>query len=374
MPSDLTTTDHTELVAQCEALLQRYASQCAAGVPSLGEQDVQAILQAGDDLTDLLRWERRYSDAVSLQDRLVALLPEQAQKFRVTAATLAIESGSVEQGLAQLRAEIESMDPAEGKLLMASTLTWLQRLEPAVAVLQELADDTSTGPADRAAASYGLFQVLNMAGRISDAVDAWEAATGLDSGFADTLPELVRAKIYWRDFEGAVRSVASDPSEIRRSFYRELVALRTNPGANRSAWDWVIAYDVADLGDAYEEFAEAALRGISPELALGALLPLIERQELTRQRLFLAGLAWAQQRQVERAVWALDLALRLAEIERPRRTRPGVGASRIFDAETRIAYGEIPVDADVRAFLDHYFMPKAAPADLWATLDATSAA
>ena len=27
MPSDLTTTDHTELVAQCEALLQRYASQ-----------------------------------------------------------------------------------------------------------------------------------------------------------------------------------------------------------------------------------------------------------------------------------------------------------------------------------------------------------
>jgi hypothetical protein len=81
---------------------------------------------------------------------------------------------------------------------------------------------------------------------------------------------------------------------------------------------------------------------------------------MASRRLFLlAGIAWAQKRALKRATWALDTALRLADMERPRRTRPA-GDARAFDARARILYGEVTIDADVREKLDRYFIPKKA--------------
>jgi tetratricopeptide (TPR) repeat protein len=351
--------DSASLIAQLESALHRVAGGDAPKGRMEGD-DVSAIEGIGNDLTDLLRWDGRYQEAISLQRRLSLVLPDQAQRFRIAAATIAIEAGAVEKGLRQLQGEAALMEPVEGKLLLASTLTWLQKHEPAEALLNEIVSDPSVSPADCATAAYTLFQVQNLLRKLPEAVRAWEMAVAIDASYSSTLPELVRAQIYWRDFHGATMSIARDPNEVRRSFYRDLIAARTTVGFDRARWDWVLGHTAISVVEAHEEFAEAALRSVSPQLALDVLMPFVDRQELSRQRLILTGVAWAQLREVERAKWAFQLALRLAEIERPRRTRPGAGTLRIFDAETRITYGEIPVDADVRAYLDHFFMPKAA--------------
>ena len=83
---------------------------------------------------------------------------------------------------------------------------------------------------------------------------------------------------------------------------------------------------------------------------------MIKRQEINRHRLFLAGLAWAQRRIINHAKGALDTALRMADLERPRRTRPG-GKNRIFDVRERILYAQAIIDPDIRQKLDRYFIP-----------------
>lgn len=99
---------------------------------------------------------------------------------------------------------------------------------------------------------------------------------------------------------------------------------------------------------------------LRPPLVIAALMPDIGRGQLSFRPLFLTGLAFAQQRELDRAKWALDRALRLADADadRPRRARINHGTERIFDAESRSTYGEVPIDADIRGHLDWYFMPK----------------
>lgn len=348
--------DTKALIERLDAELQHCITS-ESDEERLADPDLDVVDRVGADLTDLLRWERRYPEAIAVQNRLASLMPGQAQRCRIAAATLAIEAGETEEGLRHLEIEAALLAPAEGKFLLASTLTWVQQFQLAEPLLQEVLSDVGASSEDRASAAYLLFQVLSLGHRLTEAVEAWEAAVALEPSYSDSLAELVRAQIYWRDFEGAMKTVARDSSEIRRSFYRALIATRTTLGGGRAAWAWVSECDAQSVGDAQEEYAEAALRNVSPQLALDVLVPFVERQELSRYRLILTGLAWAQERQVVRAKWALELALRLAEIERPRRTRQGAGSARIFDAETRIAYGEIPIDADVRVYLDHFFMP-----------------
>jgi hypothetical protein len=72
-----------------------------------------------------------------------------------------------------------------------------------------------------------------------------------------------------------------------------------------------------------------------------------------------AGLAWAQQRMAARAEWALSWAVSAADIGRPRRTRPDGRGGLILDAASRILYGEVPIDRDIRGRLDRFFIPQA---------------
>jgi hypothetical protein len=78
--------------------------------------------------------------------------------------------------------------------------------------------------------------------------------------------------------------------------------------------------------------------------------------------MIVAGLAWAQKRALERSRWCLDVALRLGDLERPRRTRPAP-QGRMMDIHARRFYGDVVIDADIRQSLDIYFIPRAAARD-----------
>jgi hypothetical protein len=349
--------EHRSAIARCEETIERLCQAGPHGISSR-EGDRLTLKEVGAELGDLLRWERRYREAIALQHRLAEMLPENGAEYRTAAATFCIEAGDIDEGLRQLAEEANKMEPAAGNLLLGSTFAWLQNYVDAETHLRAVAEAGAADPADRAAALHLLFHVLAIERRMPEAESAWEAACAIAPDLVATRPAIIRAHIYWYDYSSALRHIELEPSEFRRSFYRTLVATRTAPGLTPAEWDWISGQAPGLLDTAHEEFAEAAMRNLSPQLALDTMQPFLERNELSRHRLLLTGIAWAQQRKLERAQWALTTALRLAEFERPRRTRPGAGKNRIFDAEARITYGEIPIDTDVRSHLDPYFMPK----------------
>ena len=320
--------------------------------------DATLLIEVGGDLTELLRWHHRYDEAIDLQLKLADALSDHERDFALQAATLRIESGEVEQGLADLILAAQGLDPHGSGLLLGATYAWLDRPDQALQHLRPVLAAPSASASDRAAASHMMFQILGARKEIPAAVSAWTMARTLDGKDQEHLPELLRMLIYWYQYDAAATYVHQLKSEIHRTYFRTILDSKLRALPSRHDWDWIHRYDRAGLGTDLEAYGEAALRAIAPDLALAALMPRIEAGELSRRELLLAGLAFAQQRDISRATWALDQALRLADLERPRRTRPGGGVVRIFDAETRILYGEIPIDGDLRALIDHYFMPR----------------
>jgi hypothetical protein len=179
----------------------------------------------------------------------------------------------------------------------------------------------------------------------------------LDPALRATLPELYSMLIYRRHFEPARDYLRLERSKLRRLYYGGLIDFKNNlfPVAMQ-AWAQVLEFKPDELTEGHDEFATAGVRVLRPSLALEVLEPMLERGEVTHPRLVVAGLAWAQKRILNRAQSALDVALRTADLERPRRTRPG-GERRILDGRARILYAEVRLDRDIRQQLDRYFIP-----------------
>lgn len=314
------------------------------------------VSDAARALTELLRWNRRFAEAIALQHQMAHLLPEDAPGFRILAARLMVEAGMTAQGLALLQAEAAALQPSAGLLLMGEVHAWLLDYASAETCLAGVCADIAAPVADRAAACDLRFNLFGMQKKIPEAISAWEAARELDADRDTALPDLLRMLIYWYQYETAASYIDQDSSDLRRTFYRNLILTKTSGPKGRKGWEWVQDYDPAHLILGHQEYAEAALRCAAPGQALAVLMPLHEKGVQSRP-LVLTGLAFAQQRDLPRAHWALRQALRLADQDAPRRTRPGVETGRIFDAETRITYAEVPIDPDIRPHLDPYFMP-----------------
>ncbi|MEO8244927.1 MAG: hypothetical protein ABI832_21795 [bacterium] len=320
--------------------------------------DAMMLADVGRDLTELLHWHRRYDEAIDLMVQLAAALPDQATEFGIKAANLQIENGDVDEGLAALTDHAQSLDDAAAGLLMGTAHLWLNQTDDALLHLRSVYAAPAASPDDRATAAQLMFQIQAARQDIPAAVVAWTQARALDGLEQENLPELIGMLIYWYQYAQAEAYVPQLASELQRSYFRTILASKTAALPSRHDWAWIHDHDPATLTNDHDDYAEAALRGLAPDLALAVVMPRIEAGEMARRSLVLAGLAFAQQRDIGRAKWALDQGLRLADLERPRRTRPGAGTARIFDAPTRMLYGDIPLDNDIRALLDNYFMPK----------------
>ncbi len=318
----------------------------------------EQLTNTANQLTDMLRWEHRYDEAIKLQEQLIQYFPEDAEMLQVVAATLKIEAGNNKDGFAELR-EIAKQDPNGiwGWITLGSAYLWAGQFKEAEVYLLRAVNLESAEASDRAAAYQYLFKLYGVQKRVEEAVQAWEQATSLDPLLEATISDLLRMLTYWYHYDTAERYLQREHSDLRLNFYQNLINVKRSPVYPRSSWNWVMKYDPKTLHEGHDEFAEACIRFVKPRMALEALEPLIDRGDFNRRRLVVAGLAWAQERMIDRAKWALDLAVRVGDFERPRGTRRSTGGSRILDAESRILYAEINVDSDIREEVDHYFMP-----------------
>ncbi len=343
-----------------EEYMQRVTDLTALGVAALqGDENLQdQLTQSANQLTDILRWERRYAEAIALQERLIPYFPHDAATLRTVASTLKIESGDEQEGLKELRAMAEQ-DPnnAWGWITLGSSSLWAGKYAEAEKDLLRAVNLESAESGDRAASYQYLFKLYGIQKRVDEAVKAWEESIRLDPALETTIPDLLRMLIHWYHYDTAERFLPRERSDLRHKFYQSLINVKRSPMSTRNTWEWVMKYDPKAVNEGHEEFAEASLRFLKSKLAIEVIESFIDRGDFNRQRFVLAGLAWAQERMIERAKWALELALRVGDFERPRGTRRSVGGRRILDTEARILYGEIIVDTDIRQELDRYFMP-----------------
>ena len=351
--------DSQSAIKQYSQLVSDLSESSAAGVA--GQPAPRDLLaNAANDLAGILRWEKRYDEALLQVERLTDLFPERSPALRTLAANLKIEGGRQEEGIQELGALAQS-DPENiwGWITLGTAYLWTGQYEEAETELLQASRMEGADHADRALALKYLFDLYGIQKRVHQAVDTWEDACQLDPGLRSTLPELVTTLIHLRHFRTAEDYIKLEPFRLRRLFYEGLLNFSNDlvpQGAQ--LWRQVVAYDPESLVEGYDEYAEACVRLLLPGQALELLEPLIEGRDVNHWRLTIAGLAYAQKRIINRATGTLDVALRMADLERPRRTRPA-GTRRILDARARIFYAQVRIDDDVRRELDGYFIPRA---------------
>ena len=89
-------------------------------------------------------------------------------------------------------------------------------------------------------------------------------AVSLDVTIRATIPELICMLIYRYHYDRAQEMIRHDSLEVRRGFYKTLIADKLGSTLARSNWDWVHDHNPADLTSDREEYAEAALHNIAP--------------------------------------------------------------------------------------------------------------
>jgi tetratricopeptide (TPR) repeat protein len=356
MPTQTSDTDATR--KKITQLRGEIAQQLSASAQDAAAAD--RLLTSSAELIKSCRWEGQSDEARAILRDLARLFPDDAQNIRITAATIKMQSGEPDAGLADIEREAAAMNRADGLLVRGMALGWLQRFDEAEECLRSAVSLDALSEVERVEAEVMLIRLCAIQKRLDEADQAWKRLDALDPDLAaQMLPVLIRFHIYWYDYSGAQSLTTRLPHAIGRRFFTTLIDAKQAPGLTRQTWDWVAddLYNV-DIAQNLDEYVEAALRNASPDLALKALGNVGTETELDRDRMMFIGLAHAQKRNVEGARWALDAALVLAEFEPVRRTRAGADDRRILDAEARIRYGEIPIDPDVRDYLDAYFMPK----------------
>ena len=321
------------------------------------------VMQAANEFVDLLRWEKRYKEAIDVQRELVEFFPEAEAAERAGLANLKIEAGHAKEGLQELR-DIAEQDPDNpwSWITLGSGYLWVEQFDEAEEYLLRAATMKTAPNEDRATAYRYLFGLFDVRGRHPEAAYVWDLGRKLAPKAGASRSELYRMLIYWRQYDETLQRLEHDTYNPRRFYYQGLVAFKRNMMTEAiELWNKVVEFRHERLREGHEEFVEACIRFLRPQLALEVLEPLIEGGHSGRNLLLLAGLAWAQRRIVNRSTWALDIALQMADLERPRRTRPA-GEGRVFDARARILYGEVTIDKDIRERLDRYFIPKKAKA------------
>lgn len=333
----------------------------------LAQPKLHAFLQdVVNQLVDRLRWDGLYDQAIGFQQRLEEFFPESVDVVRLGKANLLVESGQEQAGLAQMHQLLER-DPENFWILtnLGAAHLWLNQFDQAEQVFKQAATLTTVRKVDRAIAQKYLFDLYSLQeGRADEAETAWREGCRLDSKMRGLLPQVIRQMVYWREYKRAYQLLSHEKDRVRKLFYQGLIIEEQGNTKEASGYWRSILLDIpfADLKTGQDEYAEACIRLVNPTMAVMILEPLVEANQVNYFRLVILGLAWAQKVAGNRAAWYLNHALRLGDLERPRKTRPAP-QGRILDIHSRLLYYDIIVNAPVRAEIDHFFIPNKTASD-----------
>ena len=319
--------------------------------PELEDLRKQALVE----LTDLLAWERRFAEAVEYQKELMERDPERATVWRRRLASLRIQKGETESGLADLRALAEETpdDPwnwlslGEEARLEGRLTESLAAFDRAVSTASQVEDEKRRTEA-LASTHYRRFLLLKEMARWDDATKAWEEAAALKPDeVAETLPDLYKMLTDAGLYSTARTYVDRDTNSLRAGMQRGLLDLMTGkPGEAMEGWRAVAALDPLSVESGQEAWMEAVLRAGDPQPVLDRLDDLLAGHGSARV-LILGGMAWAMMGKAETAGAMLQQATDLLRRERPPKTK-------LDGADWRLLTSLVPY-AELRAALKPYF-------------------
>jgi len=303
----------------------------------------------------LLEWERRFAEAVSYQKELLDSDPERAAVWRRRLASLRIQKGETESGLADLRVLAEEVpdDPwnwfilGEEARLEGRLAESLAAFDRALTVASQAQDEKQKKEA-LASIYYRRFLLFKEMAQWDDAVKAWEEAAALKpKEMAETLSDLYKALTEAGLYSLARTYVDRDNNSLHAGMQRGLLDLMTGkPGDAMQEWRAVAALDPLGFDRGQEAWMEAALRLGDPEPVLGRLDELLSGHGSPRV-LILGGMAWAMSGEAETAAALLQRAIDLLRRERPPKTK-------LDGADWRLLTSLVPY-AELRTALKPYF-------------------
>jgi len=224
------------------------------------KSDLQQMLaSASGSAIEFLRWQKRYDEAIAVCQQVADLLPS-PEDVRRRSASLMIEKGEIEDGLARLRQMAEETPVFAAWVSLGAEHLALEQYSEAEACYQSalsLADSNE----EAAAANRALFEIYKETGRKEEALSAWNMAVVLDASLADDRYQVARWLIAEGDLQEAKKYIDRDRDPVRRAFYGGLLdSTAGREQAARKKWPDVLEIEVGEERSAVEAWMEAALR------------------------------------------------------------------------------------------------------------------
>jgi tetratricopeptide (TPR) repeat protein len=256
----------------------------------------QTLNASWSAVVDFLSWEQRYQEAIDLTTDVMDRLPD-PREGPIRIASLTVESGQVEEGLAALTQIAHEQDDFAAWASLGSEFRILERYDEALDAYQA-ALRRATSNEEAVLANLALYSVYRSTDRIADALDAWQMVLVLEPEMADQEHQIYSWLIRDGLFSKAAPYLEREPFPLRRTFFEGLVDWHANrQEAARRKWQEVIDMDVEPDADVdIEAFMEAALRLGTPKVA-----------DEVGQTLFLSGEMISVRAQVLRGIAKLML-------------------------------------------------------------------
>jgi tetratricopeptide (TPR) repeat protein len=217
-----------------------------------------------------LRWEQRFDEAIAITQDTLERLPEPVEGQK-RIASLRIERGEVQEGLADMRQIAEEQEDLDSWLVLGAEYAALERYDEALDC-DRTALSHATSNEEAATANLAIFRIHQAANRVDAALDAWNMAVVLDPELAEEVVTVYA----WLIRQGALEQAASylerDAQVVRRTFYEGLLHWQAGrQPAARSKWNDVLSMEeqVDNVGGDVEAWMEAALRLDLPGQAEG---------------------------------------------------------------------------------------------------------
>jgi len=312
------------------------------------KESLQALLLAAwNSLATFLRWEERYDEAISACEAVRQhLSAEQGVGRRI--ASLTIERGDVEEGLALFRQAVDQNPSAGSWADMGAEYVALGRYDEAETCYKS-ALPLAQSNEEATIVNLGLFRVYRETDHPQQALGAWNMAAVLDPDLGDMVSEVYTWLIEHGDLEGAEKYLSRERSTMRRRFYQGLLDWTAGRQEEaRAQWRSVVSMDLEGPAADPASWIEAALRLGSPQTVLDQEETLIDAEEGVQSDVAtLLGLAHAMQGQLEEAQGWFEAVVDRLERDWPRRLE-------ISSDMWQLAQALIP-DAETLAAIDKYF-------------------
>jgi tetratricopeptide (TPR) repeat protein len=301
------------------------------------------------ELTDLLRSEGRYAEALEVEQVLLKTDPDESDRWRRDLAVLRCAKGEEETGLAELQALADSTpDQPAAWLVLGRENRLAGRLADSERALDRARAVCPKDDADTLAQIYlQRFLLYKEMKRLDGALSAWEDAAKLKPEAGKTVEEVVTMLIGAGRYSQAQSYVARNENALQAGFEQGLIASLTGkPIDARDAWRQVAKMDPDKFEYGHDAWVEAVLRLGDPDPALEWLQDSLPEHGTPRS-LLLAGIGWAMRNDVELAAILFQQAIHLMRRERPPRLKLDGADWRLLDA--------LVADDEIKAKLKPYF-------------------